>query len=91
MTEWRTIDSAPKDGTRIITFHLWTTYIQMVGISYWGSQGMYNAPAWHTYSATGAINHIDQPTHWMPLPAPPKTALPTDEAGAERPKGASEQ
>lgn len=69
---WQPIETAPKDATKIITFH----GREMLGISYWGRSGRYNRAAWQTYSTTHSawfsVDHIDQPTHWMPLPLPPE-------------------
>lgn len=63
--EWRNIDTAPRDGTQV---WLW-------------SERQYSRPVWGWYS--GALNSwmahvgdrtdiIKNPTHWMPLPEPPK-------------------
>ncbi len=73
MSVWLTIDTAPKDGTRVILFHK----PEMIGIGYWGRNGHYNPLGWLTHSSSGGyINHIDQPTHWMPLPPPPVSRSP---------------
>jgi hypothetical protein len=69
MSEWQPIETAPKDGTKIIAFHIWSRHIQMMTIAHWGRPGAYNAPCW---ISQGGTNHIDQPTHWMPLPEPPQ-------------------
>ena len=55
-TQWRPIETAPKDGTHILAFHngsIWTVW--------WSDTQM-----WHD------SNDYDyRPTHWMPLPKPP--------------------
>jgi hypothetical protein len=61
---WKTIDSAPKDGTRVLGYGPSSTgdyYIQTV--YYWKDDWPIR---WmHGYS---------RPTHWQPLPEPPKAA-----------------
>lgn len=63
--EWRTIDSAPKDGKPILVF-----------------DGNYMTTGWwHHYDKRfvlvvcgyGCVDgDLDNLTHWMPLPIPPK-------------------
>lgn len=66
---WKQIDTAPKDGTRILVYscvHTWKS----IGIAYWGRSSPLDRQAWlggHCH-----IDHIDQPTHWMPLPLGPE-------------------
>jgi len=67
--EWKPIETAPKDGTDIlvcVTHNLsadeWET-MQWVD---WQVPGM----EWPVF--TDRIDIPFQPTHWMPLPAPPK-------------------
>ena len=62
MTEWQPIETAPKDGTFIlvaVTGEV-ATHIMLV----WWFDGwcldMTNTPI------------VGKPTHWMPLPEPPK-------------------
>lgn len=76
MSEWRAIDSAPKDGTAIVVArfnwpggwedkcHGWNAYV----VEWWGDE-------------EGWICYMDQvrepkcpidPDHWMPLPSAPK-------------------
>lgn len=60
---WQPIDSAPKDGVRIIVYRPTANsdYIPRVGIDYW-----FKNRAW------GKSNCYTQPTHWRPLPYPPE-------------------
>src|SRR5262245_44394030 len=68
MSDWRPIDSAPKDGTEIL-------------VAYDPSVGWNNIVAWrYKANGTGAECWRDSytlkriwntPTHWQPLPPPP--------------------
>ena len=73
---WRPIESAPKDGTRILACDRY----QDLFVAYW-----MNDRAWFRHSGwvyyTNDYEGSDgcmvfnigecQPTHWMPLPSPP--------------------
>lgn len=65
-SEWRSIDSAPRDGTRFVA---WCVETGQAGPDI----------AWWRISANPALSYFATkygwiPTHWMPLPAPPKAA-----------------
>lgn len=92
MSEWIPIESAPKDGTRLILFGVFG-----VSAGYWDAnfngELAYNADA-DDYESIGAWTNgeveswrdeleqqLREPTHWMPLPAPPTTM---DRACAEQ-------
>ena len=64
MSEWRPIETAPKDGTQLLL---------CVGgwrfIGWWGQQyGNLYPPSW----CEGERGENLQPTHWMPLPDAPE-------------------
>lgn len=59
--EWQPIETAPKDGK---LFLCWAPMYQDL-------PSMYSLCAWHD-EAGFCIDELRQPTHWMPLPAPPK-------------------
>lgn len=63
--QWQPIDTAPKDGTYVIGL-----FNGLVAQMKWS-----NGSGSHCYHwmALGRWTPID-PTHWMPLPEPPKTA-----------------
>jgi hypothetical protein len=64
---WRTIESAPKDGSDFLVC-LWGT--TMAVVSYKAPEN--NAiPAYCWYTLDGPSYHRDAPTHWQPLPSPP--------------------
>ncbi len=62
--EWLPIESAPKDGTEILTFpHYYVTH-WLGGLQTW--RGHYN-------STTEGFDRVSwKITHWMPLPPPPE-------------------
>ncbi len=69
---WRPIESAPKDGTHFLAY--WPDYIgnkSAAQIETWfcGSDG---EERWETAWFGFATWDIEKPTHWAPLPEPPK-------------------
>lgn len=82
MGEWKGIDSAPKDGTEIILMKAgrvssgsWVEWSETE--SHYDSTGNYigrttveEGASWCSYD--GGFCEDDEPTHWMPLPEPPK-------------------
>lgn len=82
MSKWKTIDSAPRDGTCVLlckavnadgraidwTGDLKTAQVYIQVAAWWGGE-----EAWIVYCdmVREPALHFD-PTHWMPLPSPPK-------------------
>jgi hypothetical protein len=70
-TGWRTIESAPRDGTRVDLWdrsgHRWTD--AHWGVHYWRHGMPAGEPSWGRGTIDGPA---PDPTHWMPLPAPPE-------------------
>ena len=62
MSEWRPIITAPKDGSEVLLYG----QDGSVAISCWFKA--HNFSAWIGYDNRKAA----KPTHWMPLPEPPK-------------------
>lgn len=63
MAEWQPIETAPRDGVFLVYLESALT----------GSR--VHCARWHPNVKTiGTVFHFDapKPTHWMPLPAPPK-------------------
>lgn len=61
-SEWRPIETAPKDGTPFLAFVPDDTFSPITGIEvYWWEDGL----------TTSGPNPPVAPTHWHPLPAPP--------------------
>lgn len=60
--EWRPIETAPKDGTAILVWraHEPGRELRRMGIDMWVGGCWWNS------------RRDMQPTHWQPLPAPPK-------------------
>jgi hypothetical protein len=75
MAEWRTIDSAPKDGTEIVAIGRTTHGGSRLRASITAWYERYeDSPVWAagwSYVAPGYADTFE-PTHWMPLPAPPE-------------------
>lgn len=60
--DWKPIETAPKDGSEILGY---------VGSGYVGGaivlHALNDGDTWHDWDA-----YAWEPTHWMPLPKPPK-------------------
>lgn len=66
MSDWQPIDTAPKDGTRILVWPYWSDGIPAA--VQWRT--MKRVPGrWEVGFGHYAINA--NPTHWMQLPEPP--------------------
>lgn len=63
--EWQDISTAPKDGTRVLL----TDGLNTASVGFWRR----TYEEWHPNEMT-EINwwRMQPPTHWMPLPKPPK-------------------
>jgi hypothetical protein len=69
MTEWRPIETAPKDGAAILIWPAQSSFTGDDKISYvvrWNDW----KEAW--IEASGEEYDTFYPTHWMPLPLAPK-------------------
>lgn len=66
-SQWQPIETAPKDGTRVLLFvppyGPSTGHYEPARVN-WGP----NASLWVSHSV---LNKEAAPTHWMPLPTPP--------------------
>ena len=71
MTEWQPIETAPKDGTRILLAVLDSYATTEVEIGFWLQRKTKKAKSgWRS-----ELYFFDlglTATHWMPLPEPPK-------------------
>ena len=68
MTEWQPIDTAPKDGTDILAYLEWTDKSGEIRVIRWDEE----MEVWWGDYAYDPDDEFEYPTHWMPLPAPPK-------------------
>lgn len=79
MSEWRTIDSAPKDGTDIIIFV--PEQINKFGIDGYtepSKQAVCSYGYRWSLSNVGGYEYdedidLERATHWQPLPPPPES------------------
>ncbi|ANC03989.1 hypothetical protein AB688_18480 [Pseudomonas putida] len=83
MSGWRSIETAPRDGTEIIlrkgdrvTAGAWIEWVKSES-HFHGTTGVYlgeteidSGGNWHSWD--GGFCDDDEPTHWQPLPAPPQ-------------------
>lgn len=79
---WQTIETAPKDGTAVLGYFPGRTgYVarQDVIPCYWSEWG---GGVW-TCVSSGYRLLSHEPTHWMPLPAPPAESRRTPPAATE--------
>ena len=74
---WQPIETAPKDGTRIILGKAAGYVMAWAGSGYWfNREPCPHHPPCKPGTHTGWTDGLDTyatPTHWMPLPPPPKT------------------
>jgi len=70
MSEWQPIETAPKDGTRVI---LWLKDECFPALAAWI---MFcpddEEPGWYVFEMGQYGDDFNEITHWMPLPEPPK-------------------
>lgn len=76
MTEWQPIETAPKDGTKIL---LTPGEVETVTIGSFERPHLVGETGWRSIErdsdAWGCTYRMDiKPTHWMPIPDPPGTA-----------------
>jgi hypothetical protein len=74
---WRPIETAPKDGTRILGW----CYDEVETLYWCESVWVTAGGAWVSEEArSDTMEYL--PTHWLPLPAPPRTPSQDSEEGA---------
>lgn len=69
MSEWRPIETAPKDGTRVLVGRFAPDRYKREGtiaVDYWHTGARNDFVGWGKFNM-----HHWPPTHWMPLPDPP--------------------
>lgn len=81
-TIWRPIDTAPKDGTKILLAGKWKPFDILpggenyIGLAAWSSlmSDGTSGYQWYLDFLTPIDNVNVDFTHWMPLPEPPVTS-----------------
>lgn len=83
--EWQPIETAPMDGTTVLLYPLystgwweqgderWLTMVVPINRDLTISEDWENPPAFYCVSVEEAGK--TEPTHWMPLPAPPGAVM----------------
>jgi len=64
--EWQPIETAPKDGTEVLTCR---------------NGNLMAVAFWRDFRRSWVVSdgaYIRNVTHWMPLPAPPKVSTPSE-------------
>ncbi len=74
MSEWQPIETAPRDGSDVLVFG-GTYSSECISCEFYGVAFNAVAIAWwdersKTWNGGDLVTH--NPTHWMPLPEPPK-------------------
>lgn len=66
MSEWRSIETAPRDGTRVIVLHEGRAFIAFWGAKF--ARGQSEVIGWMSDYKVCQY----RPTMWQPLPDPPE-------------------
>ena len=76
MSEWQPIETAPRDGTII---DVWLGDADESDLDFYCSPGSKRSANWFWYrdkfrpwAGLSQLMTFVEPTHWMPLPSPPK-------------------
>jgi hypothetical protein len=74
MAEWQPIETAPKDGTRILVVDCGFVQIARWDEEFDNYNDRQGVPAWATFACDDGFysEYAENPTHWMPLPEPPR-------------------
>jgi hypothetical protein len=76
MAKWKSIESAPTDGTIVLVYGEWAGEVcgpmggWQVGIAKFSGEGDYEGYSWRAVN-TDASAAWWKPTHWQNLPNPP--------------------
>lgn len=73
MNEWQPIETAPKDGTKVLVY-TGTRNGMTASPAMWDEDKYAKRirPFWSRLDAIGrSDSRGNQPTHWMPMPLPP--------------------
>lgn len=73
--EWRPIESAPRDGAAVLTWHDFGAVVCNPHHPHYNERGYVSVQASltkHSVTFPSTISESGSVTHWMPLPEPPK-------------------
>lgn len=74
--EWRPIETAPRDGTTVIVARHMGDFGWIRGCAMWvGGNGFVAGWVSHGFDRVMGELGLAHPTHWQPLPAPPKEVV----------------
>lgn len=66
--DWQPIETAPKDGTKFLAWSRRWNFMEFIGhgvtVAWWFPERQYPT-----------CEMGDQPSHWMPFPAPPSGSV----------------
>lgn len=75
-SEWRPIETAPKDGTEVLLFGIRANIPNRIVVGHYtqggGDEQPRFGPDWFHYNGS-YFSTCQNPTHWRPLPPPPHT------------------
>ena len=73
MSEWKPIETAPKDGSKILLADYSGLKNYGVKDGMWIASGFWEPPESNLERGhwTDKVEWLYSPTHWMPLPQPP--------------------
>lgn len=71
---WKPIETAPKDGELVVIakLNLILAIVEWGHLSYWCEDWFLPFDSDADESGQPFLGEDEQPTHWMPLPQPPK-------------------
>lgn len=80
MTEWQPIETAPKDGSDIIAFFpaenkhgIDNFHPQVIAVVSFQERGWWEISNVSGWEMETEIDSHEGPTHWMPMPEPPRS------------------
>jgi hypothetical protein len=69
---WQPIETAPKDGTRVLIYGYWDGELSDLDEEPEVWKARFSLGTWWVDSDQYYVARVVNPTHWMPLPKPPK-------------------
>lgn len=79
MSKWQPIETAPRDGTAVLLYQPWKSGRETLCIGHYANGWINQLCLYCAHDQArkfggeigNEVSHCD-PTHWMPLPEPPK-------------------